>query len=306
MITRSSMNGNSTSRKDLLKLTRDQLRELARASGVHGFGSMRKPELVNSLSRSTPQAPPRDPHETPAARASQIRASASRLATDSLAAADRLDAEPLDPHWLRVKWVLTAKTMERAVMAMGADWHRAKSMLRLYRLTCDEAGPRSKTWEQDIPIPPQINQWFVNVPRAGGSWQLELGYSWGNKAFFTLMHGQPLTLPAIGTLAPTTGSATMELRPALSRHAEGVAPLCAQINVELLVRGTTEQGSRVTIEGENVAVSRDGTFRWQAPVVEGRVAIPIEIERDSSLRQRILMALERNTRFLEPEKLHPE
>lgn len=295
------MNGNAGSRKELSKLSRDQLRELARARGVQGFGSMRKPELVDSLSRTATTREGSVSRERVRPQHGSVR-----LLTDNQAGADRLEAEPLDTYWLRVGWVLTAKTMERAVMAMGADWHRAKSTLRLYRLTCDDAGPRSKTWEIDIPIPPQVNQWFVNVPRAGGTWQLELGYAWGDKSFFTLMHGQPVTLPAVGTYSATPTGIGQDARLTTQRSEEKVMPIQATISVDMVVRGTTEPGTRVTIEGDQVPVSRDGSFRWQSAVVEGRVAIPIAIERDAAARQRILMAVERNTRFLEPEALLPE
>lgn len=296
-------------RDELLRLTRDELRELARGAGVKGFGSMRKSELVNTLTGTetasnnhAPTAPvslsaPRDLSAAGLLAASAVRPVLKnrRLASD--AAEDTLEIIPLDSRWMQFRWTLSGRTLDRAVAAMGIDWHLATPILRVYRLTCDESGPRSKSISQDCNLPVDARQWFVCTPIPGGAWQVELGYQTREGRFFPLMHSLPAQLPDTNQGFPSGPMSAAE--PEHQPEGEGAAVL--QLGVEMRLCGVTSPGAKVTINDQVIQTEGDGTFEWSSSIADGRLVLPIEVSNPQG-RQRVLMAVERNTRFLETEK----
>ena len=74
-----------------------------------------------------------------------------------------------------------------------------------------------------------------------------------------------------------------------------------EVDAEVLVYGATQPNARVTFQGEPVKVQPDGTFRVRADLPNKRQVLPIVASSaDGSRRHMIVMALERNTKSLEP------
>lgn len=304
-------------RDQLRQLTRDELRELARGAGVKGFGSMRKTELVRAL--CDPQAPSNEATTVPApdvpagrelSSAALFAASASRsgwrqrrLSTGDDVDGDSLLLEALDSRWMRAAWVLSSRTLERVVAAMGVDWHLATPILRLYRVSCDEAGPRAKTTVQDFTLPADVRQWFISTPSPGGTWTAELGYLTKPGKFYPLMHSLPVELPE--TARAHSRKVDTREDENLSRSRDEDGRISVRLNVELAIRGATVPGSRVLIDEDAVDVEQDGTFQCFVSAPDGRLVLPIEVTAPLG-RQRVLMAFERNTRFLEAEPVDDE
>ena len=100
------------SKSELERLTRDELRELARGAGMTGFGSMRKSELVNALiatnSESEPESQPLQSEAMGASNgaissaalfgssSTKVALKNHRLATTDAAVTDSLDLTGLD------------------------------------------------------------------------------------------------------------------------------------------------------------------------------------------------------------------
>jgi len=74
-----------------------------------------------------------------------------------------------------------------------------------------------------------------------------------------------------------------------------------QMEAELIVYGTTDADAKVALQGEAVKVRNDGTFTMRFSLPEGRQIFPaVAISRDGSQSRTIVLAVERNTKHLEP------
>jgi hypothetical protein len=73
------------------------------------------------------------------------------------------------------------------------------------------------------------------------------------------------------------------------------------VDAEMVVYGVTQPDARVTLQGEPVRVQSDGTFRVRVDMPNKRQVLPIiATAPDGARRQMIVMAVDRNTKSLEP------
>jgi hypothetical protein len=101
---------------------------------------------------------------------------------------------------------------------------------------------------------------------------------------------RPMVPPAARSL-PDNDDSDVETRPAFQ----------LEVDAEVIVYGATQPNARVTLQGEPVKVQPDGTFRVRADLPNKRQVLPIiASSADGSRRHMIVMALERNTKSLEP------
>ena len=69
----------------------------------------------------------------------------------------------------------------------------------------------------------------------------------------------------------------------------------------MIVYGATQPGSYITLQGEPVKVRPDGTFRVRVPMPNKRQVLPIVASTANGVeRQTVIIAVERNTKTLEP------
>ncbi len=74
-----------------------------------------------------------------------------------------------------------------------------------------------------------------------------------------------------------------------------------EVDAEMIVYGATKPESYVTLQGEPVKVQADGTFRVRVEMPNKRQVIPIIASAaDGSARQTVVLAVERNTKSMEP------
>jgi ribosomal protein L34 len=74
-----------------------------------------------------------------------------------------------------------------------------------------------------------------------------------------------------------------------------------QVEAELIIYGATEPGAKVTLQGEPVTLRPDGTFSVRMALPNGRQIIPaVAISPDGLEERTIVLAIERNTKALEP------
>ena len=87
-----------------------------------------------------------------------------------------------------------------------------------------------------------------------------------------------------------------------SEHGEAqAAGFQLEIDAELIVYGATQPDAYVTLQGEPVKVQADGTFRVRVDMPNKRQVLPIVASlADGSSRQTVVMAVERNTKAMEP------
>ena len=74
-----------------------------------------------------------------------------------------------------------------------------------------------------------------------------------------------------------------------------------EVDAQLVVFGVTKPGSYVTLQGEPVKVQDDGTFRVRLDMPDKRQVLPIVASTaDGVEEQTIVLAVERNTKVMEP------
>ncbi|HLJ97647.1 MAG TPA: DUF4912 domain-containing protein [Gemmataceae bacterium] len=74
-----------------------------------------------------------------------------------------------------------------------------------------------------------------------------------------------------------------------------------QLDAELIVYGATEPQARVTLQGEPVKLRPDGTFTMRFSLPDSRQIIPaVAVSADGIEERTIVLAVERNTKQLEP------
>ena len=74
-----------------------------------------------------------------------------------------------------------------------------------------------------------------------------------------------------------------------------------EVDAELVIFGTTEKGSYLSIKGEPIDITSDGSFRIRLEMPNRRQVIPIYGQSASGLEQQtVVLAVERNTRMMEP------
>lgn len=80
---------------------------------------------------------------------------------------------------------------------------------------------------------------------------------------------------------------------------ENTLPL--ELDAEVILYGTTLPGTRVTVRGEPVEVRPDGSFVLRYPFPDRRQVFPVVAwSRDGTEHRTILVAVERNTKVMEP------
>jgi hypothetical protein len=73
------------------------------------------------------------------------------------------------------------------------------------------------------------------------------------------------------------------------------------LDAELIVHGSTQPSSRVTLQGERVSLRPDGTFTMRFRLPDKRLIIPATAASPEGCEERtIVLAVERNTKELEP------
>jgi len=88
--------------------------------------------------------------------------------------------------------------------------------------------------------------------------------------------------------------------PALLRQSE----LPFEVDAELIVFGKTSPGASVMVAGRPVKLQADGSFTVRMKLPDKRQVLPVTAESRDGLRQRTtVVAVERNTKVMEPVEL---
>jgi hypothetical protein len=252
---------------------------------------------------------------------------------------DRLVVMVRDPYWLQVYWELSRPSIDRAESAMGPHWHTAAPVLRLYKMAVDGTSAPVRNipihggvshWYVDVQEPPcefrleigylaagahfysLARSNSVTTPRAGTSDAIDENWtdvadnadrifamSGGYSSRGTSLELQELLEERLGRPLGT---------PMETRYGDGAARVLANakklqfsVDAELLVFGVSDPGSHVTLQGEPVPLRPDGTFSVRMSLADRRQVIPVIASSADGLEQRtIILAVERNTKVLEP------
>jgi hypothetical protein len=252
---------------------------------------------------------------------------------------DRIVLMVRDPYWLHCYWEVTHQGIGRAEAALGQEWHTAKPILRLLDVSSRDTTSTSETVLRDIPIHGGCNNWYIDVANPPRSFRVDIGYLAKSGKFYVLARSNVVTTPRAGIsdvidenwadidaqkadriyamssgFDPTAGSLELKqlfeehLRrplgsPAVTSFGAGGKPrkFWFQLDAELIVYGATEPNARVTLQGQPIKLRPDGTFTMRFSLPDGRQIIPaVAVSPDGVEERTIVLAVERNTRQLEP------
>jgi uncharacterized protein len=101
---------------------------------------------------------------------------------------------------------------------------------------------------------------------------------------------RPIGNAAVNQFASAGGSTTA-----------GGSPFEFQVDTELIVHGVTEPDAHVTLRGEPVKIRGDGTFAVRFNLPDRRHVLPmVASSRDGAQQRTIVLAVDRNTKVMEP------
>ncbi|HYW80474.1 MAG TPA: DUF4912 domain-containing protein [Thermoguttaceae bacterium] len=254
---------------------------------------------------------------------------------------DRLVVLVRDPYWLHVHWQLARASVQRVRAAMGQHWHGAKPVLRLYEVTRNGTTSTARRSVRDIEIHGGVVNWYVDVQNPPHSYQIDIGYLTVDNNFFSLATSNVVTTPRAGNgdsfdqnwsevakdsdriFAMSGGfndsESTDDLKevlesqvhrtlgePVVSRFGSGASAnghrdFDFKVDTELIVHGTANPGTHVTLRGEPIRLRSDGTFAVRFTLPDRRHVLPVVAQSQDGVEQRtIVLAVDRNTKVLDP------
>lgn len=246
---------------------------------------------------------------------------------------DSLVARVCDPYWIHAQWQIRAVTIERARAALGIEWHRAVPVIRVFDVTPNDSATASETWVRDIAIHGDVDHWYVPVDHPPACYKLQLGHRTRTGKFYGLIRSRRVTIPKPGrgdSTNPGNGSARLTPQPETELQRNGDMGLMStsvsensnsrgksrknghavssefalHLDAELVVYGTTHPNAQLSLLGEPIRVSTQGTFSVQVSLADGRQVIPtVAVSPDGREARTVVLAIERNTRVLDPQPL---
>ncbi|WP_197525335.1 DUF4912 domain-containing protein [Pseudobythopirellula maris] len=253
------------------------------------------------------------------------------------ASGDRLVMLVRDPYWLHAHWEIAPSGVQRAKSSLGQFWHAAHPVLRV--LQVDESGATLS--RREIRIHGGVSNWYIDVADPPCQFRAEVGYAVEGGDFYCLARSNTVTTPAPGSadMVDTNwsdvaekadqiyamsggyshGGVSIELqelleerlrrrlgRPSQTRYGHAVDPsrgseMELALDAELVVYGSSDPHSHVTVMGEPVAVGDDGSFVVKMHLPDRRQVIPVVASSADGVQQRtVILGVERNTKELDP------
>ncbi len=251
---------------------------------------------------------------------------------------DRLVLVVRDAWWLQAYWEITRASVQRARAAFSGNWHNAQPVLRLVKVS-SSGNSGIEEVIQEIPIHGGMSNWFINVQEQNENYRVFVGYACKETAKFHLIcKSNEILMPKVeeatdcawnditndaqryyslsGGKNPTLSSA--DLRnvfeekarqpmhiPAFKRLGSAIHPSGRKfrfdVDAHLIVHGTTESLASVSVGGMPVHVECDGTFALKVDLPDKRQVLPvIASSRDGTEQRTTVIAIERNTKVMEP------
>ncbi len=256
------------------------------------------------------------------------------------ASRDRVVLLVRDAYWLHVYWEITRGTVQRAQVALADKWHGAQPMLRIVRMDDDGSANAIENIYRDIPIHGGVNNWYIDVSDPPSVFRAVLGYKMIDGRFHQISKSNTVTTPLpngqtafdahwsdvakdyerVFSLSGGNNheSNPKDLRevfeeklrrpmnePMFARFGNGInvdkEGFPFDVDAEMIVYGLTDPKAVLNIAGEPVKVRNDGSFAVSFAMPDRRQVIPIVASsRDGSKQRTTVLAVERNTKVMEP------
>ncbi|MDA7978272.1 MAG: DUF4912 domain-containing protein [Pirellulales bacterium] len=283
-----------------------------------------------------PKQPKKTPRQMAISRKLQKEAEVQRrqkelgnVATNGKPVEDRLVVMVRDSYWLHVYWELSPQGVARAEAALGQEWHGARPVLRLSKVTSDGSRNSTDAVIKHIAIHGGVNHWYVNVDDPPQSYRLDIGYLAESGRMFVLARSNTVTTPEAGVAdsldenwsdvardaekvfamsgGHSTNGASGELKQLMEERlrrpmsapvfpdrlqvhrGDGERQFEFEIDAEMIVYGRTTPGARVTLAGDPVKLRNDGTFTVRFNLPNCRQVIPAVADSSDGVERRTVV-----------------
>jgi hypothetical protein len=252
---------------------------------------------------------------------------------------DRLVLVVRDAYWVQAYWEITKRTVERAKVALESQWHSARPVLRLLEIQSEGNTNSIESVVEQIPIHGGVKNWFIHLKQPGKSYRVAIGYVADDDRFYLICKSNQICPPAANTgqadncwtdltnevekyFALSGGydetiqsgelQAVFEEKSRHPIHAPAFEKLGSGINghssefmfhvdAHMIVYGKAIPNGSVMIGGEPVRLQKDGTFSVKVDLPDRRQVLPIiASSRDGTQQRTTVLAIERNTKIMEP------
>ena len=310
--TRLARSRNGEYRKSLQEKTRRELAELARRQRIPGWHPMRKSELVDALA----QAARKNGGHGKNSRPKPKRGPQGGTVGIAGAGPDLIEAQGVSSRWISTRWNVSSRMLARAESALGSDWHRAKAVLRVLKITEDTEGSGSESRVRDIRVDIETAECCFEIDRVGLPYRVQLGFIvTGQSEFFALSHSDPVSTPRSGqgnngrsasySAARKTGSSDPVFPADLPADLNGLDELPLEIHTDLVVYGRTTPETLIELDEATVKAGRDGKFELRFPLENGRQFVPgTATAGNRTSKRKVALSVERHLKVLDPEPTH--
>ncbi len=252
---------------------------------------------------------------------------------------DRIILVVRDPYWVQAYWEITRSSVSRARAAFAGGWHAAQPVIRLLKISNDGNTNAVEEIVEEIPIHGGVNNWFLNVKAQSKNYRVVIGYVCKESGRFHLISkSNEVSMPKASEAADCTWNditndaqryyslsggndpslASADLRsvfeeksrqpmhiPAFQRLGSAIYPAARrfqfEVDAHMIVHGSTDPQASVSVGGEPVHVENDGTFVLKMDLPDRRQVLPvIASSRDGTEQRTTVLAIERNTKVMEP------
>ncbi len=253
---------------------------------------------------------------------------------------DRVVLLVRDPYWVQAYWEITRATVQRASVAFNDRWHDVKPVIRLYEVTDHQQTHAVEQHLRDIPIHGGVKNWFLDVPDPPKTYRIAIGYLLADEKFYLIAKSNKVTTPIPSSSETVDHNWTdiamnhQKFYALSGGYGENMAqddlrevfeeklrrpmstPMFAQItsstlggirgfdfavDAEMIIYGTADPNATVTLAGEPVKLRNDGTFEVRMSMPDRRQVLPIvACSRDGTEQRTTVVAVERNTKVMEP------
>jgi len=251
---------------------------------------------------------------------------------------DRLVLVLRDPFWVQAYWEITKATVQRAKVALSNQWYSAKPVLRLLEIYNEGHTNTTEDLVEEIVIHGGVKNWFVHLKKPGRSYRVAIGYRSVDGKFHLIAKSNQINSPDQGAsfdenwtditndaekfyalsggFDDSTPSDDLQAvfeektrhpihAPAFERLGSGINGHANefefQVDAHLIIFGNTNPNASITIAGEPVRIQRDGSFSMKMELPDRRQVLPIVASsRDGTQQRTTVLAVERNTKVMEP------
>lgn len=249
-----------------------------------------------------------------------------------------------DAYWLQACWSIQPQTVQRCQVALAEEWHQSEPVIRLFKINDRGSTHGVEDFVRDIPVHGGVRNWYIDVDDPPADFRVALGYRTASNRFHLVAKSNTVSTPYPGQADAMKGhwediaenyqkffsqsggyndcQNTDELRRMFEEQLQRPmdAPnlthvssayrrgnLDFDVDAELIVFGSVEPNTKVSIAGDPVQVQPDGSFSVQLSLPDRRQVLPVVARsRDGSQQRTTVLAIEKNTKFLEAVNCEPE